>query len=214
MNGEARAGIGGLIKWVLWTLVGIVIMLAAMWGLTLWTPAWWIAPEVLAGDSQNELRGRDLEQNLASAIQRVRPEGEPWAISIRDSDINAWIATRLPLWREHDPSLAWPLEEASAQVHFTQGIAVVAIGIQGRVWSGGFSLVPMSDGIVIEPGDGAVGRLPIPGAAWLVTRLMEGEGAKNLKLPGAFRLTDGRRVEVRRITFADGTIEIEFVTVR
>lgn len=214
MSATSRAGLSGLIQWVLWTLLGAVIVMAAMWGLTLWPPAWWVDPAQLKADANSDLRGRELEQNLASAIQRIRPDGEPWAISIRDGDINAWIAARLPLWKEHDPSLAWPLEDAFAQVHFAEGMGIVAMGIQGRVWSGGFAAAPMSDAIVVEPGDGAVGRLPIPGGAWLVTRLMEGDGAKNLKLPSSFRLSDGRVVEIRRISFGEGTVEIEFVTRR
>ena len=67
-------------------------------------------------------------------------------------------------------------------------------------------------GIRLVPGWGAIGLLPVPDGAHLVTQLLEGDGAIMLFLPKVFKLGDGRQIEVLQIDFVPGAVEIEFVT--
>ncbi len=182
------------------------------WLLASAKPSWWVPPESQRADEPLRQRARDLEQNLAAAISRVRPSGEPWAIRIRDGDVNAWLATRLPEWKEHDPTLAWPMDGVEAQVRFERGSAVVSISSGDRVWSGWIE--PEIDGEFIRwvPGRGALGRIPVPYGATLAMRFVEGDAAKLLSIPRTFKLGDGRQVEVRQVEFVDGAMEVEFVT--
>ncbi|MSR69324.1 MAG: hypothetical protein EXS17_03145 [Phycisphaerales bacterium] len=175
-------------------------------------PSWWVDPVVLADCAQSESTGRELEQQLAATISKIRPAGESWAIRIRDEDINAWIAARLPQWKEHDPLLAWPVAGAATQIRFNEQSATIAIAMEGRVWSGSCAITVVPGAIAIVPEAGAIGLLPIPGGAALALRWLEGEGAKTLRLPRTFNLGDGRQVEVLHIDLHQGTIEIECAT--
>ena len=196
----------------LWIVASLAILFAVGWWLSTRAPSNWLDPNTLAADPESDRRGRDLEQNLASAIARVRPAGEPWAIRIYDIDINSWIARRLPQWTEHDPTLAWPIEGAAAQVHFDEQLATISIALKDRIWSGSFTAQVEAGQIRLVPGWGAIGLLPVPAGAQLATDLMEGNGANTLVLPKIFKLGDGRQVEVLRIDFVPEAVEIEFVT--
>ncbi|MSR44016.1 MAG: hypothetical protein EXS15_01470 [Phycisphaerales bacterium] len=182
------------------------------WILSQCVPPSWINAQKLRDDPESVARARDLEQNLAAAIARVRPKDEPWAIRIRDLDINAWVATRLPQWIDHDPTLAWPVDGAQAQVHFGAGTATISIAAQDRIYSGSFTTTVTQRGIIVLPGWGAIGRLPIPGGASMVTRWLKGAAAESLELPKSFRLGDGREVEILHVEFVAGALEIEFLT--
>ena len=196
----------------LWFVASLAILCVTGWFLSTLAPSIWLDPQTLATDPESDRRGRDLEQNLASAIARIRPVGEPWAIRIYDIDINSWIARRLPEWTEHDPTLAWPIEGATAQVHFDEQVATISIALQDRFWSGSFAATVEAGGIRLVPGWGAIGLLPVPNGAHLATQLLEGDGANKLFFPKIFKLGDGRKVEVLRIDFVPGAVEIEFVT--
>ncbi len=190
----------------------VVVLVIGLFLLSSWAPSWWRDSSALAAEPESDRRARDLEQNLAAAVSRVRPDGEAWAIRIQDADINAWLAIRLPAWTSHDPTLAWPIPGASAQVRFEAGHAIVGLALEGRVWTGAFGLFVEPERIRIEPGSGAVGRMPVPAGAAMVAKLLEGEGATTLSLPRAYALGDGRTLELRRIDIVEGAIELEFAT--
>lgn len=200
------------IRVALWIVVSIAILCGVGFFLSTRTPSAWTDPQSLATDPESDRRGRELEQNLASAIARIRPAGEPWAIRIHDIDINSWIARRLPEWTEHDPTLAWPIDGAAAQVHFEDQMVTISIAMKNRIWSGSFAAAVERGGIRLVPGWGAIGLLPVPDGAHLVTQLLEGDGAIMLFLPKVFKLGDGRQIEVLQIDFVPGAVEIEFVT--
>lgn len=192
---------------------GVVALLGgAGWLLASLSPSEWIDPQILREDPESDRRGRELEQNLAAEISKIRPAGEPWSIRIHDVDINAWIARRLPQWTEHDPSLAWPIAGATAQVQFDADGATISIAKNDRIWSGSFDVLVEADGVRLVPGWGAVGILPVPDGAWLASRFLEGNGAETLFFPNVFKLGDGRQVELRQIDFVPGAVEIEFIT--
>ncbi len=206
----ARGALKGLLIVVL-SLAGLVV---AGYALSKWSPSWWGDPVARRSDASANERARDLEQHLASAVHRIRDEGEPWAIRIRADDLNDWLAARLAEWTAHDPAFAWPIEGAIGQVHFQSGEAVLGLSIDGRVWSGAFALVVEPDRIRIQPGSAAVGRMPLPVGAELIMKLLEGNAASALTLPRVYPLGDGRRIEVRRIDLVDGAIELELTTLR
>ncbi|MSR29063.1 MAG: hypothetical protein EXS03_05745 [Phycisphaerales bacterium] len=204
----ARAALKGML-----VVIGAVLAFVAVcFGLTKCSPPWWRAEEAFSADADADRRARELEQNFAAAVYRIRPDNEPWALRIHDTDINDWMAARLPSWTEHDPTLAWPIEGARAQVRFEESMIIVGISVDSRVWSGAFGMVVEPNGIRIDPGAGAVGRMPIPAGAAMVAKLLHGEGASTLRLPRSFALSDGRTIEVRRIDLTPGAIEIECAT--
>ena len=209
---EQVIAINRLSRITLWIVASLAILFAFGWWLSASAPSTWLDPNTLAADPESDRRGRELEQNLASAIARVRPAGEPWAIRIHDIDINSWIARRLPQWTEHDPTLAWPIEGAKAQVHFDEQLATISIALKDRIWSGSFTAEVEAGQIRLVPGWGAIGLLPVPAGARLATDLLEGDGANTLVLQKIFKLGDGRQVEIRRIDLVPGAVEIEFVT--
>jgi len=209
---EQVIAINRLSRITLWILASLAILSAVGWWLSTRAPSTWLDPNTLAADPESDRRGRELEQNLASAIARVRPAGEPWAIRIHDIDINSWIACRLSQWTEHDPTLAWPIEGAKAQVHFDEQLATISIALKDRIWSGSFTAQVEAGQIRLVPGWGAIGLLPVPAGTQFATDLLEGDGAKTLVLPKIFKLGDGRQVEIRRIDLVPGAVEIEFAT--
>lgn len=209
MNWKSRAG---CIRILALVALGLAILWGAGWILASLSPSGWIAAETIRDDPESDRRGCDLEQNLAAAITRVRDPGASWAIRIQDLDVNAWIACRLPQWKDHDPTLAWPIEGATARLRFDRDCATILIEMDGRIWSGSFEMIVEAGGIRLVPGWGAVGMLPIPDGARLASRWLEGVAADKLLLPRLFKLGDGRSVEVRRIDIRSGAAEIEFVT--
>ena len=209
---EQVIAINRLSRITLWIVASLAILSAVGWWLSTRAPSTWLDPNTLAADPESDRRGRELEQNLASAIARVRPAGEPWAIRIHDIDINSWIARRLPQWTEHDPTLAWPIEGAKAQVHFDEQWATISIALKDRIWSGSFTAQVEAGQIRLVPGWGAIGLLPVPAGTQFATDLLEGNGAKTLVLPKIFKLGDGRQVEIRRIDLVPGAVEIVFAT--
>ena len=190
----------------------LALLVATGWILATLAPANWIEADLLRADPQSASAARDLEQNLAAAIARVRPKDSAWAIRIQENDINAWIVTRLPLWLEHDPSLAWPMDGVEPQLHFSAGSATLSVAVAGRVYSGTFTAVVSRGAIQLTPGWGAIGRLPIPDGAWIATRYLRGAAATTLSVGSIFKLGDGRQVEIRQVDFVEGAIEIEFIT--
>ena len=204
----------GALKGLVIVLLAVVALVAAGFALSRWAPIWWGDPAAVALDTNAQERARDLEQALAAAVHKIRPDGEPWGMRIRDSDFNDWLITRLPEWSAHDGALALPIEGAVGQVHFEAGQIVLGLKVDGRVWSGAFGVEVEPESIRIEPGSAAVGRMPLPMGAELVAKLLRGEAASALRVPRKFALADGRTVEVRRVVLTDGAIEIELATLR
>lgn len=190
----------------------IIALALTSYALSRRAPSWWVNPVALAARPASEADGGALEQQLAAAISKIRPPGAPWAIRIRDVDINAWIAARLPQWKAHDPALAWPIEGAATQVRFDEQSATIAIQASDRVWSASCSITVIPEAVAITPAGGAVGMLPIPWGAAFALQLLEGDGARTLRLPRTFNLGDGRHVEILSIELHAGAIEIECAT--
>ncbi|MFM7259673.1 MAG: hypothetical protein ACKO3W_03630 [bacterium] len=169
-------------------------------------------------------RGEALEQALVAAVTKVRDRaGETWAIAIDPADVNAWLATRLPKWIEHDPSLASFDAATAVRIGIEEG-ALIAGAPVGPDVVGLFGTVrvpiALEDApgakLMVDIGGARIGRLPVPllgrgavAAADLVRELARFEARYPER---RFRLADGRVVEVRAISCEDGRIKIRFAT--
>ena len=59
-----------------------------------------LPPESQGGLPSDATRRAELfEQGLAAAVRTIRVDENPWAIAIETNDVNAWLATRWPLWK-------------------------------------------------------------------------------------------------------------------
>lgn len=193
--------------------------IAALAVLALIPPA---ARPLLPGDAV--ARGEALERALAAAVTKVRdPAGETWAIAIDPADVNAWLATRLPKWIAHDPSLA-PFERATTvRISAADGALIVdapmgpeAIGLVGTLRLP-VALEDSPDAkLMLDIGAARIGLLPVPisDAGWEAAGALADELARfEARYPERrFRLADGRLVEVRAISCEEGRIKIRFAT--
>ena len=195
-------------------IAGALLLLLAVGGAILasLSPRGWKDPLQIAADPTSLDRARNLEQNLASAITRIREPNARWTIRIHAVDVNAWLVARLPQWREHDPSFAWPLEGVSAQLRFDAGSITILLATDGRIYS--CEVVPRIEGnaVRLKPTSGAIGRLPVPFVSAVAWRFLEGEAVATNQVPTVHRLQDGRLIEVCAVDVVDGAVEIECMT--
>lgn len=161
-------------------------------------------------------RGEAFEQALAAALTKVRPAGEDWAVAIDPADVNAWLATRLPKWIEHDPSLASFRGATALRIASTDG----ALRVEDRI-AGDWLMLSLPIEVAIETGRlrigfgmARLGRLPVPGVGTALAESVSAElegldlDARAPELP----LADGRAVEVREISCEDGRVALRLAT--
>ncbi|MBU3728559.1 MAG: hypothetical protein FGM37_04835 [Phycisphaerales bacterium] len=192
-------------------LAAVAVATGALWWLGSSPPMWWAPPE--AADPDADRRARELESNLTAEIHRIRPADERWAVSLRDADVNAWLAIRLPAWRDFDASIPWPPDAGLAQVRFKPGQVQVAIDREGTIWSAVVEPAVAADRVSCPPTHGGVGALPIPYGASLALELLQGgTEAAARGSPRTFRLGDGRTVEITDVEVRDGELLLQFVT--
>jgi len=193
--------------------------IAALAVLALIPPA---ARPALPGDAL--ARGEALEQALVAAVTKVRdPAGETWAIAIDPADVNAWLATRLPKWIEHDPSLAPFARATTLRISAADGALIVdapvgpeVLGLVGTLRLP-LALEDSPDArLIVDIGAAHIGLLPVPvsDAGWEAAGVLSNELARfEAWYPERrFRLADGRCVAVRAISCEDGRIKIRFAT--
>ena len=181
-------------------------------------------------------RARQFEQTFASEMTRVRGSNTPWAIRIREDDLNAWFWTRLPNWVAHfDGS-----DSTGAQPFLQAALEPDRIRLMSQ--SMALAFVPVVDQrtTLIQPGRGsALGRLPLPSgifhwsasaidfkglsSAVLGVELPDQEsgsasqdtgGSDGIVLPALFPLGDGRSVELLEIQMDDQQMVLVFQTRR
>ena len=68
---EQVIAINRLSRITLWIVASLAILSAVGWWLSTRAPSTWLDPNTLAADPESDRRGRELEQNLASAIARA-----------------------------------------------------------------------------------------------------------------------------------------------
>ena len=184
---------------------------AGLWRLTWMAPGWW-AP--LDPDDQQTARlAERVEYRLAEEAHKVRAEPKPWWIEIKQDQINAWLAARLPEWVAHAHGIQWPAEVGLPQVNVDTG--VVRFGLDIETDAGTRYVVAhlepsIVDGKLALTLDGmSVGRLWIPGASVeaVMDRLADTEAGRFLDDPGVQALIGllegGRRIDPT-LTLHDG----------
>lgn len=169
-------------------------------------------------------RAEALERALAAEVTKVRdPAGATWAIAIDPADLNAWLATRLPKWIEHEPELASFEAAVAVRIAADDGALVVeapvgpaTLGLVGTVRLP----IALDDApgarLVVDVGAARIGLLPVPlsDGGWAAAGTLAEELARfERRYPDRrIRLADGRLVEVRAISCERGRIKIRFAT--
>ncbi|MFA6044507.1 MAG: hypothetical protein WC718_05945 [Phycisphaerales bacterium] len=225
-------------------LCGFVTLLLLAGLLTRITPAWWGASEPGAG---TKARAETLENAVITQLTLARDpdpafvpphagawRSRPWAVSIAQSDLCAWLDDRLPQWLSNrDRSFVWPGELSRPRVTCVEGSIRVGV-LAGQdsprvVWA---ELTPeiRADGSFWLVAQRAwVGRLPIP-ASWVLGGgggyLPKSARSKNpmhdwlgalrgntpMALPASIRLDQGRLVRILKVTSREGKIEVVAVS--
>lgn len=186
-----------------------VVMLAALFLAAL-------PPVARAGLPEDPVaRGEAFEQALVAAITKIRPAEEEWAVAIDPTDINSWLATRLPKWIEHDPALAELAPACTIRLASIEG----ALIIEDSVRASGAAIISLpvtpqlsDDRLRLDIGFARIGRLPIPGAAYALAAILRGSLDRLAAGPAQIRLADGRRVELREISCKPRRIELLLAT--
>ena len=156
---------------------------------------------------------KGAHHSLAAAITKVRPAGEEWAIAIDPADINAWLATRLPKWIEHDPTLADLTPITALRIASTTDALQVEQPYGPFIASLAFTPSIEDERIAVSIATPRIGRLPIPGLASELTIALQSHlAASSPHAIARFRLADDRRIEVREISCKPGRIALLFAT--
>jgi len=180
---------------VLLPIAGVAAMLA------LQAPRWW--KPVARTDAAAADRAAAFEQALVAEFTRVRPDAPEWAVRLRESEVNEWLATRLPAWLESRGEPA----PVAVQARFTPGIVRVGADLRRVVawWQG--CPEPAQGGLRLASPGGGVGRLPIP----LVGPGLERDLDRDL-LASPLRLADGRQVRLLDLEVLDGEVRLRLRT--
>lgn len=176
----------------------LTMIVAVGYGLSRREPEWW-ARAAEPGPGEENGDGEELQNSVINQLHLSRgtEEGltaaelaageawrsEPWRVSLRDEDVNAWVAEELPRWlANRDPPVRWPEQVESARVGFDHGVVMVGVRLRHGGASGVISASVISVSLVPElRADGSlwlraswvrIGSLPAP-ASWVVARLRD-----------------------------------------
>ncbi|MHC4219202.1 MAG: hypothetical protein ACYSU7_12190 [Planctomycetota bacterium] len=190
------------------TALTLVVLLAAgavgLWRLTWMAPAWWSPVET--DDETTAALAERVEYRLAEEAHKVRPEPKPWWIKIRQDQINAWLASRLPEWVAHEQGLQWPAQVGQPQVHLESGAVTLGVDIDtnaGTRYVAARVVPRIIDGELALALDGiSVGRVWIPGSSvGAVVDRMRAVGVAGME--GSDQFLDDPGIEAL-ITLLDG----------
>ncbi|MDZ4756488.1 MAG: hypothetical protein SGJ11_18605 [Phycisphaerae bacterium] len=186
-------------------------------------PEWW-TPEDSLSPERTQLSER-FEQASVSELHRVRTTSRPWAVRVRESEVNAWLDARLPLWLEHIG--AEPLGDV--RVHFLPGAVEIGVTLEDVPGVAVITLRPEVTQDTLRPGLGPlrIGRLPVPFATdaaigGMLAALDNADASEEVKallpllrsrdVPSKFELMDGRIVRLRDLEMREGELILEFET--
>lgn len=221
-------------------LAGILLALTLVVGIGggwLWRqsrmPPAWFQPPAAPGAADADM-AEGIEYQVVETFHKLRPETDTWTVRIREEQINAWLAARLPDWIAHH-EIDWPEDfglpqarvgpagiDLAVEVGAGEGRRVVVTRIAPRLVDGAIRLDVERVGVgrVALPGEAAGRVLDIidriaPGsvidedmAQRLVAVLTDGDG-----FGPAIELGDGRRVELVDVVLTDGAIALTNRTV-
>ncbi len=206
-------------------LIGCLLILAGalvLWRLTWMAPAWWAPPD--PRNEQTVALAERLEQRVLEVAHEVRPADEPWAVRIREHQVNAWLSARLPEWASRQ-DVAWPARLGMPQARFDDTGVRVAMEVREQRRSRFIvaRLVPqlVDEQLVVRLDGVTLGRLPLPGeplqalgevlgdagalsdAGPILEALMAGT-----PIDPVWQLSDGRRVRLVGLHYAAGRLEL------
>jgi hypothetical protein len=200
--------------WLPAVLIPVVLLSAGalgLWRLAGMAPAWWSPPD--PEDEQTTQLAERVEYRLAEEAHKVRAEPAPWWIEIRQDQINAWLAARLPEWVAHTHGIRWPAGVGLPQVSLDSG--TVRVGLDLETETGPRYLVAhlapaIVDGELALALEGmSVGRLWLPGSSVgaIMDRLRHTEAGRFLDDPAlepVLEILDGGRRIDPTLTLSDG----------
>jgi hypothetical protein len=223
---------------VLLALLAVVVLVAAgafaLWRLTWMAPAWW-SPVDPANEQTAELAQR-VEYRLVEEAHKARSEPEPWWIEVKQDQLNAWLAARLPEWVAHEYGVQWPAAVGRPQVNVDQGGISVGVDIETdfgpRCVVAHLAPAVVGDRLSLGLQGLSIGRVRLPGAPLgVVLEQMRAAGVGDfLDDPGVGQvlallqdgrgiaptvtLGDGRRVRVLAVRCDRGAVLLQAQTVR
>ena len=159
-----------------------------------------------------ENRGADFEQGLAAQFTKVRGQDREWAIKISETQMNEWLASRLPKWLEHQGKSA---QECNYKVQVRCQQDRMHIAAENSWGVGVIQIEPKmqpatKDNITVEtlnvsPTSAAIGSLFIP--TCIISTFGPTDMFQSLH-SSQFRLADGRRVQVKDVEVLPGEIRM------
>lgn len=200
----------------------VVLTTLVVWRLLAARPSWWNPAEPSA--AENLSRGEYLENQVVTAFHKVRPaDANRWTLELDAQWINAWLATRLPLWAANR-NLSWSAAVHEANVSISHGRvhlgARYGSGASGQIYSVDFHPELDEQGrLRLEAMRVRAGRLPLPlglaadSLAGLSRNWPEAYAAlRGEGIDPVFRLSDGRRVALRGLAIEDGRLVLTLET--
>jgi hypothetical protein len=181
-------------------LVLVPLLAVAAW-MALQPPSWWHPGA--RGDAAAADRAAAFEQSIVSAFTRVRPDEPEWAIRIQASEVNDWLATRLPAWLE---SRGEPVPVA-VQARMQPGRVTVGVDLRHVVAWWQASAGAREGGVRVQATGGGVGRLPIALVPSVLDRQWDRSG-----LEAPIRLADGRLVRVLDVELLQDEVRLRLRT--
>lgn len=178
-------------------VTGIVVAGWAVWQAR-GTPDYWrLVPE---DDPAIEAEAARFEDRLAATVTRVGPEDRPWRVEVEATDVNRWLATRLPQWRDNDPDIALPdwLEHPMIVTRPDQLIVAGEVRVGGgtKVFSAAYAPTVDGDGVVaLALSRVRIGRLWLPAGEDVTGLLTDVAGLSE----GRRKELEGQLEEVRRV---------------
>lgn len=215
---------------ILLALVAVTTLAVAwMWDQSRRPPEWYAPPA--PDDAAVVVLAEQVEYGIVENFHKVRPDAAPWTVRIREHQVNAWLAVRLPEWLEGEESVAWPEALGTPQVQMSPDGIYLAVPIAGE---GTPRVVVTRIDARIEEGTlridverVGVGRLSVPGGAATTLLAVVDRFAADGMLADAFTeqiiafaadptlgeharfdLTDGRRIELLDIEIKEGALEL------
>ncbi|MSR17686.1 MAG: hypothetical protein EXS00_00705 [Phycisphaerales bacterium] len=197
----------GVWRWLIVLLLFMPMLLWAGWS-ACETPVWWAAASRCSGEAGKE-RAQVVESAFVAALHKVRKDGERWAVSILQDDLNAWLSCRAPEWIAFDDSIAELARIADHRVRFHEEAMTVARSDSGFIGSVVVCPRVIAGKISIQLLKASLGTMPVP-AAFLGLDLTELQAGVEVALLAP--LADGRRVELLDLEVGEGTLALAFRT--